>query len=678
MARSGDPRRAEWGDPRPAASPVRRSPGWPVDDLRPEPDRMVSALAPRRRARVPALDGLRAIAVVAVLLYHAEFGWAKGGYLGVDLFFVLSGFLVTGLLLNEHDRSGGVALRDFWSRRVRRLVPAQIALLLAVLLFTFLLHRPELYELRGQIVAALTATMNWFLFASGQSYFDAIGRPPVLRHLWSLAIEMQFYLAWPIVFGAMLRAWRRQIGVLLAVILGTAAFSILLMWILYQADDPSRVYYSTFTRLFGLLFGAALAIVWRPDRLPSAPVARLGGLFDRAGMIALALAVVCFMTMGADQGWMYRTPLPILNGFVFFSLLAVVLVAVASHPTTWLGGRSGLGHPVLVAIGERSYGIYLWHWPIYAYTRPGQDLHIGTIPTLVLRLVLTALCSELCFRLVERPWQNRQMTMRDLRRVFSRPDPGEILRPVVVGIGSLLLLAALVSTLLAPVHQDQIVAEIEKGEQAIKDQNAKPPTTTASTTTTTDPAADTSTTTATTTPVTVPGGQKAIPDLRVDGKLPFVTAIGDSVMVGAAPALIATFGRDNIWIDAEKGRQAKGLPDLITTLKNERGLGGIVVVHIGTNGTFTEEQIRATAAAVGDIPIVFVTARADRSWVPSVNENLARVVPTLPHAYLVDWYAYSNSHNDWFGHDGVHPDEEGRLKYANLIHGSLIGQPPTS
>ncbi|MBX3314662.1 MAG: acyltransferase [Actinobacteria bacterium] len=611
--------------------------------------------------RLPGLDGLRALAVVAVLLYHADYSWMSGGFLGVDLFFVLSGFLVTGLCLGERRRTGGIGLRRFWGRRIRRLVPAQLALLSVVVIFTFLFHRPELYELRGQVIAALTATTNWFLIATSTPYFDAIGRPPVLRHLWSLAIEMQFYLFWPPVLLVLLRRGRgRSLRFLVGFMVAGALVSSLLLWRWGAGvPDPSDAYYSTFSRLTGLLLGGALAVVWRPRQLGGAPIAERGREVDRAALSALVV-VVAFFVFATDTGaWMYRL------GFLVFAVASVVLVAATSHPTAKIAGPRAFGHPVLAAIGERSYGIYLWHWPIYAYTRPGVDVSWGQTTTFVVRIVLTAVVSELCYRFVELPWHRGERSLADVRRWFARPTDGRMARPLAVGGVTLLLAVGLVAMLLAPVHQDAAVASIQAGEDLIEARKDVP-TPTRSSSATTAPE---------TVPVTAPGETTSIPAFAPAGETPVVTAVGDSVMVGAAPGLYEQFG-DHIFIDAKVARQADVVASVVGSLREIRGLGDVVVVHIGTNGTFTEDQIRAVHDAAGGTPVVFLTAHADRSWVPEVNRTLKEVVPTLGGAYLADWNRFSAGHEDWFVHDGVHLTKEGIREYATFVHSTVLGDEP--
>jgi peptidoglycan/LPS O-acetylase OafA/YrhL len=598
--------------------------------------------------------------VVAVLLYHADYSWMSGGFLGVDLFFVLSGFLVTGLCLSEQRRTGSIAISRFWGRRIRRLVPAQVTLLIALVVYVFLFHRPELYELRGQTIAALLAGTNWFLIASQNSYFDAIGRPPVLRHLWSLAIEMQFYLVWPPVLLVLLRRWGRDLRTLVGIMVGMALVSALLLAVWGSgADDPSRAYFSTFSRLTGLLLGAALAVLWRPSLLERAPIGRRSDQVDRAAAIALGV-VLLFFVFATDTGaWMYRL------GFLVFSIASVVLVAAACHPASRFASDRGVGHPVLVAIGARSYGIYLWHWPIYAFTRPGIDLGWGQTPTFVLRVVLTGLVSEACYRYVEVPWHRGERSLADVRRWFARPADGRLGRPLGVGVAALAVSVSVIAMVLAPVHRDDTVAAIEAGEDLIESRRDTP----------VSRPATPSGSVPTTVPVTRPGETTTIPAFGTADAGPVVTAVGDSVMVGAAPGLYDQFD-DDIYIDAKVARQAAGVADIVASLRTSRGLGDVLLVHIGTNGTFTEDQIRAVYDAAEGTPVVFLTVRADRSWEGEVNATLAEVVPTLGGAYLADWHAYADARGELFRPDSVHLTKEGVAVYADFVAAALTGRTP--
>lgn len=372
---------------------------------------------------IPGLDGLRAIAVVAVLLYHAGLN-ILGGFLGVESFFVLSGFLITALLLAEWREHGRVSLRGFWLRRARRLLPALFLLLAGALLYTIVLLPRETAEVRADTVAALAYVMNWHLILSGQSYFDPLLRPPLLQNLWSLAVEEQFYLLWPLLFVAGMRLLR--VAGLLVVTLVAALGSALLMAALYRPGlDPSRIYYGTDTRAVGLLLGAALALIWMPGKAPSATDRRLGLLLDCAGTVALAGLIACFVFFSEQHPLLYR------GGFALVSAITVIVIAAVTHPgarlVPWL-----LGWQPLRWIGMRSYGIYLWHWPVFMVTRPYVDLPLAGLPLLALRLAIVGALVELSYRYIEMPVRRGSMSWRRLwiGQDQSRPSPARLPRSI--------------------------------------------------------------------------------------------------------------------------------------------------------------------------------------------------------------------------------------------------------
>jgi len=354
--------------------------------------------APRLRY-FAGIDGLRAVAVMAVMAYHAGFTWIPGGFLGVEVFFAISGYLITALLLAEVRNNGRVALGRFWIRRARRLLPALVVMLAVVTAYVALFVPDELVDLRDDIGAALTYTTNWFLISGDVSYFEALGRPPVLQHLWSLAIEEQFYLLWPLVFGASAVALGRRSGRLAQLLLVGVAASMVWMIVLFSPDaDPSRVYYGTDTRAAGLLVGAVAAVVWSPWRLR--PTERSAGLvLDAMGVYAAIGLVGAFVSWDAFAPTVYR------GGFVVVSLLTVVVIGVVVHPAARLV-PAVLGARALVWIGVRSYGLYLWHWPIFMLTRPRLDVALTGNTLLTLRLGLTVAAAALSYRFVEVPVRN--------------------------------------------------------------------------------------------------------------------------------------------------------------------------------------------------------------------------------------------------------------------------------
>ena len=362
------------------------------------------------RGRVSALDGIRAFAVVAVLLYHAEFGWARGGFLGVDVFFVLSGYLITGLLLREHTDTTRINLRRFYVRRARRLLPALYTVLAGTCLYVVTALPHEAATLRGDATAALTYATNWWLIARQQSYFGGTGRPSLLLNLWSLAVEEQFYLLWPLILGALLTTRTRRgrgydhdrpVPSLWPVFIATAALaagSALAMKTLYSPwKDPSRVYYGSDTRAFELLTGAMLAVATaaysRNAGSASVPRWRVAGR-DVFGALALgALGLAVYAVSDTDPR-LYPV-----------GLLAACGAAVLVIRAATAGGLFArvLGARPLVWLGERSYSLYLWHWPVFDVTRPGQDVHLPIPADFALRIAISLLLAHLTFRHIESP-----------------------------------------------------------------------------------------------------------------------------------------------------------------------------------------------------------------------------------------------------------------------------------
>jgi len=355
------------------------------------PDRAVTG---RRLTYLPGVDGLRAVAVLAVLLYHADLPWIRGGFLGVDVFFVISGYLITSLLLAEWRQRGRIDLPAFWLRRARRLLPALFLLIAVTLIFAVVALSGEVAGLRDDALAAVGYVTNWYLVFSDQSYFEMMGRPSLFRHLWSLAVEEQFYILWPLVLSALLWLWRPRY--VLPLVLGGAVASAMLMALLYRPDaDPSRVYYGTDTRGVGLLVGAALAFVWAPGRVAALTGAARRWLLDAIGLGALGVLVYSFIRLDGYDPFLYQ------GGFAMVALASAAVVAVLVHPGTHLG--SLFGRQPLRWLGLRSYGVYLWHWPVYMLTRPQLDIPIDGLPLLVLRLGVTVLIAELSYRFVETP-----------------------------------------------------------------------------------------------------------------------------------------------------------------------------------------------------------------------------------------------------------------------------------
>jgi peptidoglycan/LPS O-acetylase OafA/YrhL len=349
---------------------------------------------------MPGLDGLRAIAVLAVIAYHEQFGWAPGGLLGVGVFFTLSGFLITSILVSQWSAIGSIKLGDFWLHRARRLLPALFVMLAVVTAWVTLADRARLASLRGAVGAAVAYVSNWYIIAKDQSYFARFAPPAPLDHLWSLAVEEQFYLLWPLLLigGLLLLRWRHAAAAWLVLPAGLAAAgSAVAMVTLYQPGiDPTRVYEGTDTRAFGLLIGAVLALAWpapgkrgehtTPRRWP-----RL--VLDTVGLAGLAGIGVMIWKVGEYSPFAYR------GGLVLLSVATAAVVAATAFPGTIVG--AALGWRPLRWIGVRSYGIYLWHYPVIVMTTP--DNAKPSLPMAALQIAASILLAALSWQLIEEP-----------------------------------------------------------------------------------------------------------------------------------------------------------------------------------------------------------------------------------------------------------------------------------
>lgn len=396
---------------------------------------------PSTRRRRPALDGLRAVAVSAVLVYHLQGGGSvavlRGGFLGVDLFFVLSGYLITGLLLDEQARHGRIDLRAFWARRVRRLFPALVLVLLAVCAWVWWATPVESWaERRADVVWTLFYAANWHFVAAGQDYFAAYAGASPLRHAWSLAVEEQFYLLWPVLLWGLLAVGRRLGAgrrVLAGVIVVGVVLSAVDLAVLWTPGDPSRAYYGTDGRVQELFLGALLALLLRQLRRREAEV-RLSRVLAWAGPVGAVAVALCFTLMPDTSAFYYR------GGALLFSVAVAVLIAAVEVRSQAPLARALSWRPA-VALGVISYGVYLWHWPVVvAWALP--DGALAAAATQVGRVAVTLALASASYLLVER-WVQRG------RPRFAAARPRRVAMSAVVA-AAVVLLAAARATALPP------------------------------------------------------------------------------------------------------------------------------------------------------------------------------------------------------------------------------------
>ena len=356
--------------------------------------------ARKHLAYAPGLDGVRAIAVTAVVVFHLGATWLTGGFLGVDVFFTLSGFLITSILLTEFYARGRIDIKNFYLRRARRLLPALFTMLATITLLTWLFARDEMYRLRGDVIAALTYCTNWTQIVWNRGYFDQLGRPSLLQHLWSLAVEEQFYVLWPLILVAGL-AMRKRWGVLAIPVVLTAVSLVLMAGLFHAGQDPARVYYGTDTHISPMLIGATLAIIvgmrrnaGLDQRTSRRPAHRRHRRPHRPARSGLGRVHINYYSAGLYRG-----------GYLLVGIGSAALIYAAARAGT-ITARL-LGWAPLVWIGQRSYAIYLWHWPILMLSRPGVDIHWPKPVVIVLQVAAMLIASDLSFRYIERPIRSR-------------------------------------------------------------------------------------------------------------------------------------------------------------------------------------------------------------------------------------------------------------------------------
>ena len=567
----------------------------------------MSLHAPAPGTRMPALDGIRALAVAAVLLYHADLAAFQGGFLGVDVFFALSGFLITHLLVEEFESNGAISLKQFYFRRARRLLPAMLAVVVFVVVVTALFVQDAAHRTRQDATAAVVYASNWWFIISGQSYFETWGRPPLLQHLWSLAIEEQFYVVWPMVVVVVMALAGSSVLVVIGLV-GSVASTAWMAWLAWHRDyptvDASRAYFGTDTHAMGLLLGAALGAVGRHARVTDSPAIKRW--LPQIGAVALVLLVASFCFIGENSRGLY------LGGFFAVSITTVVLIystAQQSSPTSAL-----LSNSVLRWIGDRSYGLYIWHWPIYEMTRPGSDLPLPAAVCVLIRLALTGLVAQASFVLLETPFR---------RGLISRHRMLQ-----TVAVACVVFLIAFVYPV--PVASNEIPKDVAEAMGILPNATIE----------------------------TVPA-----PEIKKEA---MVTVLGDSVMLGARKTLESRVAAAKV--DAAVGRQAKDIVERISELKAANLLGPKVVLHIGTNGFVTEDQLKAILTMLDDRErVILVNAAAPRRWVEKNNALFARVVAEHRNTVVADWSSVATDHPEYFVSDHVHLTGRGQRAFVDEI-----------
>ena len=578
----------------------------------------------RTSSRLPGLDGLRAIAVLAVIAFHFLPDSLQGGYVGVDVFFVISGFLITGLLVRERATAGRISLGGFWARRARRLLPALVLVVAVCSSAALFIGGDVLVGLGSQVLGAATFSSNWLAIVLGQSYFDTT-TPELFRNLWSLAVEEQFYLLWPLALLLLLLVRNRFVrsGIALVLAIGSAVAMALL-----AGPDATRVYYGTDTHSFGLALGAALAFLLEGRfRDAAAPLPRpvrialpIAGALATAGVVAVALLL-------PEGDWLATH-----GGLALVAVLTAIAIAGATGAGSWLG--RALDVQPLRWIGERSYGLYLWHWPVLVLLVAALPRESAWWVAPAAALVVTVGASALSYRFVETPLRRRGVRGSVLFVVRGRA----VIRAVsALAAAALLATVGLTGVAVASApDRGEAQASIEAGQEllalpgfATAPRRAQP----------------------------LPTGDQ-------------IYAIGDSVMLAAAPELEEAF--PGIAIDAVVSRQMYEADDIVSAVIAAGAMRPILVLGLGTNGWIDEETLDEVHAMLPrGTQMIVVNVQVPREWGPDVNSILDDFARSKRDVELSNWYSAIQPQLDVLADDQVHPGPTGGRIYCGALADAL-------
>ena len=573
---------------------------------------------------IPAIDGLRAVAVIAVMLYHLGVSWIPGGFLGVDLFFVISGYVITRLLLDSIQRSGGLDLRAFYKSRVRRLLPPLVFMIVTTTLFIGVWAPDTIKRLLIDTPFSLTGFMNWWLVFRQQDYFEAIGRPPLLQHTWSLGVEAQFYFIWPLILLLVLRQLGRKIipaaALVIAIASGIALLVVSLSIDANSSQTVSHVYFGTDTHSIGLFLGAALAVNWIPQNLKVDIAKRAQDVIDGIGVFGFLGILSCFLFIDESNPTLYKIAFPLAG--LFGCAIIMSIVHPASRFAPLLQGRA------ILWIGERSYAIYLWHWIVFQVTRPSVDLAGASWALYALRVLIVFALADISLRWVELPFRNGYVESW-FRGMKYRAKKVRVRQKATLAAS---ILSILIATSLVSVNAIAVSNEnIAKLKMEIT--------------------------------------SKAEVQTQITNPSDGLWVVGDSVILGIRNEL--SNRRQVGLINAHVGRQA---PELIAVLNKDKSrmVGAPVIVNMGNNNRLAESEVVSIFEAVKDQPqIIVINTAVPRSWKDENNSLIAQVAANYQNVKIVDWNQISEGHPEYFAPDGVHLVPTGISVFVDAVVAEL-------
>ena len=606
----------------------------------------------RSKQYVTGIDGVRTLAVLGVIIYHLLPTTLPGGYLGVPLFLLISGYFVTLQLVRQMDQTGGIQLTKFYLKRLRRLYPVLIVMLTVTTAYITLFARDLLHNIKSTIATNLLWVYNWWEIGHGQSYFDRFNGESPFTHLWTLGVEAQFYFLWPLILFMLFLILRKRSKIKWTVFI-LAAASAVEMALLFDPQNINRVYYGTDTRAFSLLLGSWLALCWPIDRLNASLTTHAARILDGVGIGTLLITLLGFFTLPGQSSWTYR------GGMFFYSLIGMILIATVVHPGSHM--NRWLTNPFFTWIGQRSYGIYVYQLPVMVFYE--RVVEIGRHPVInaLVECLLILAISEFSYRLVEQPlahyqWRYLPASIRHWID-FKMHDWHQWLKvgPVVI-----ICFIALCGLMLPskPAKKSAVQTRIEKSRQATAAKNkqiAKGKTAKVN--------------------VNSKSLQKKYGltsnQLKAASELK-VTAIGDSVMADASQDIQEIM--PHAYVDAEVGRQGSATPAVIKDLKAKGQLQKNVILNLGTNGAMDSQTINDILTAIGkDHQVYWITPHVPtRDWEQTVCDQIKQAAKQNANVHVIDWNQAANGHAEWFAQDKVHMNEQGNAYFTRLIVKTIL------
>lgn len=596
----------------------------------------------KKRKYFTGIDGLRTIAVVGVILYHLVPNFMPGGFLGVPLFFVISGYLITDSLLTDWESGRKIHLREFYFKRFNRLWPSLLAMFALSGAFMLIFNHRLLNNFREILISSFFSVNNWWQIANGESYFNRLATDSPYTHLWSLSVEGQFYLFFPIILGILLNVLKNKKQVV-QVLVGLTIFSGVLMSLLFWLSvDVTRIYYGTDTRLFSILAGSLLAFYFHANERKKIGFKLTKRFSQVVGLASLIIILLMLFRSNDFNGHVY------LGGMAIFTLFSTCLLGAVIMPNSVINRL--LSNPVFKWVGQRSYEIYLWQYPVMIiyddlFVRAGNLFFLNN----VIKVIIILFLSEMTYRLIGRPFR------KGLRGADFKLKKWQTL--IVVGITLLFFTSVVTASSGEQPEQVAIKNQLEKNQAELLAKKKEKENEL----------------------VLNHPNQAYLSSIGYDNAEIIetmnlsVSGIGDSLLLNISPDLMKVFPKINL--DGKIGRQLYESEDVFKQQLSQKKMGDNVIVMLGTNGSFQESELEKLISIIGeDRQIYLVTVNVPKSWQTDVNSKLFEAAKKHKNVHIVDWQSYSANHPEWFYDDKIHTNEEGAQQLTKLLVETIIEQ----